>query len=210
MSPSTAVATILTALLIGAMSPGPSFVIVARNSIGLSRRDGLATALGMGIGGVLFSGVALLGLYTLLAAVTWLYVSLKVAGGLYLIYLGVQTFRSASREQSFPAGEGVRGGGSAFRQGVIVEATNPKTAAFFLAFIPQFINVPAGHVPLQFLVMGVICVALNTGADLVAVLGAARLHRRLVERPQMFKRLRQGSGLLMVSLGAGVLAMKRS
>jgi threonine/homoserine/homoserine lactone efflux protein len=61
MSPSTAIAAILTALLIGAMSPGPSFVIVARNSIGLSRRDGLATALGMGIGGVFFSGIALLG-----------------------------------------------------------------------------------------------------------------------------------------------------
>jgi threonine/homoserine/homoserine lactone efflux protein len=78
-----------------------------------------------------------------------------------------------------------------------------------LAFIPQFINLSAGHVPLQFLAMGIICVALNTGADLVAVLSAARLQRRLLERPQMFKRLRQGSGLLMVSLGAGVLAMKR-
>jgi len=102
-----------------------------------------------------------------------------------------------------PGGPG--GFGGAGRQ-----ATNPKTAAFFLAFIPQFINLSAGHVPLQFLAMGVICVALNTGADLVAVMGAAKLHRRLLEKPHMFKRLRQGSGLLMMSLGAGVLAMRRS
>ena len=64
MPASTAILTILAALLLGAMSPGPSFVIVARNAIGLSRGDGLATALGMGIGGVFFSGIALLGLYT--------------------------------------------------------------------------------------------------------------------------------------------------
>src|SRR5258708_12850529 len=85
MSPLTAIVTILAALLIGAMSPGPSFVLVARNSIGLSRRDGLATAVGMGVGGVFFAGIALVGLYTLLAAVEWLYVTLNVAGGLYLL-----------------------------------------------------------------------------------------------------------------------------
>jgi len=62
MPASTAIVTILAALLLGAMSPGPSFVIVARNAIGLSRGDGLATAAGMGIGGVFFSGIALLGL----------------------------------------------------------------------------------------------------------------------------------------------------
>jgi threonine/homoserine/homoserine lactone efflux protein len=133
MSPSTAVATILTALLIGAMSPGPSFVIVARNSIGLSRRDGLATALGMGIGGVLFSGVALLGLYTLLAAVTWLYVSLKVAGGLYLIYLASKIWRSAKTPLAFNQGS--------FWIGLSTQLSNPKTAIYygsiFAALLPQ-------------------------------------------------------------------------
>ncbi|MGF6245347.1 threonine/homoserine/homoserine lactone efflux protein [Paraburkholderia sp. GAS38] len=143
MSPSTAVATILTALLIGAMSPGPSFVIVARNSIGLSRHDGLATALGMGIGGVLFSGVALLGLYTLLAAVTWLYVSLKVAGGLYLIYLASKIWRSAKKPLAFNQGE-LNGGSNArksFWIGLSTQLSNPKTAIYygsiFAALLPQ-------------------------------------------------------------------------
>src|SRR5258705_9686761 len=96
MPASTAILTILAALLLGAMSPGPSFVIVARNAIGLSRTDGLATALGMGVGGVFFSGIALAGLYTLLSAVEWLYVCLKVAGGLYLIYIASKIWRGAS------------------------------------------------------------------------------------------------------------------
>jgi len=86
MTASNAFFSILAALLLGAMSPGPSFVIVVRNAIGLSRRDGLATALGMGMGGVLFACVALVGLYQVLAAVTWLYIGLKIAGGLYLLY----------------------------------------------------------------------------------------------------------------------------
>jgi threonine/homoserine/homoserine lactone efflux protein len=143
MSPSTAVATILTALLIGAMSPGPSFVIVARNSIGLSRRDGLATALGMGIGGVLFSGVALLGLYTLLAAVTWLYVSLKVAGGLYLIYLASKIWRSAKTPLAFNQGEATSNGNprKSFWIGLSTQLSNPKTAIYygsiFAALLPQ-------------------------------------------------------------------------
>jgi len=135
---------------------------------------------------------------------------LKIVGGLYLIYLGIQTFRIASREEMTMPDDNDRSGWMrAFRQGVVVEATNPKTAAFFLAFIPQFIRVETGHVALQFLVLGVISVLLNTGADLVAVMGAARLHRKLLHRPILFRRLRQGSGILMASLGVGLLAARR-
>ena len=103
-----------------------------------------------------------------------------------------------------------RGWARALRQGVVVEATNPKTAAFFLAFIPQFIRLEAGHVALQFLVLGVISVLLNTGADLLAVMGAAKLHERFLHRPSLFRRLRQGSGILMASLGVGLLAARRA
>src|SRR6201996_9773296 len=101
MPAQAAIPAILGALLIGAMSPGPSFLVVARNAIGLSRRDGLATALGMGIGGVFFSGIALLGLYTLLATVEWLYVGLKVAGGVYLVYLASKIWRGAAKPLAF-------------------------------------------------------------------------------------------------------------
>ncbi len=132
MSPLTAIVTILAALLIGAMSPGPSFVLVARNSIGLSRRDGLATAVGMGVGGVFFAGIALVGLYTLLAAVEWLYVSLKVAGGLYLIYIASKIWRGASAPLSAAdASAGRQNPRKSFWVGLSTQLSNPKTSIFY-------------------------------------------------------------------------------
>ena len=142
MPASTAMITSLAALLLGAMSPGPSFVIVARNAIGLSRGDGLATALGMGIGGVFFSGVALLGLYTLLASVEWLYVGLKVAGGLYLIYLASRIWRGATKPLAFDARPGaMTNRRKSFWVGLSTQLSNPKTAVYygsiFAALLPQ-------------------------------------------------------------------------
>ena len=100
MTASAAVFAILVALLLGAMIPGPSFVLVARNAISLSRRDGLATALGMGVGGIFFGSIALAGLYTLLVAVEWLYIALKIAGGVYLIFIASKIWRGASQPMS--------------------------------------------------------------------------------------------------------------
>jgi threonine/homoserine/homoserine lactone efflux protein len=142
MHATTAIFTILVALLIGAMSPGPSFLIVARHSIGLSRRDGLAAALGMGVGGVFFSGIALVGLYSLLAAVGWLYLSLKVAGGLYLIYIAIRIWRGA--KAPLTVGELTKGAGDtrkSFWIGLSTQLSNPKTAVYygsiFAALLPQ-------------------------------------------------------------------------
>lgn len=138
-----AIAAILAALTIGAMSPGPSFVLVARTSIGLSRRDGLAAALGMGIGGVCFSGIALVGLYTLLEAVTWLYTGLKIAGGLYLIYLASKIWRGASTPFSMTATDagGARNPLKSFWIALSTQLSNPKTAiaygSIFAALLPQ-------------------------------------------------------------------------
>ncbi|EEA01772.1 Lysine exporter protein (LYSE/YGGA) [Burkholderia sp. H160] len=143
MPASTAILTILAALLLGAMSPGPSFVIVARNAIGLSRGDGLATALGMGIGGVFFSGIALLGLYTLLATVEWLYIGLKVAGGVYLVYLASKIWRGAAKPLTFNETEtgSVGNPRKSFWIGLSTQLSNPKTAVYygsiFAALLPQ-------------------------------------------------------------------------
>lgn len=143
MSPLTAIAAILGALLIGAMSPGPSFVVVARNAIGLSRRDGLATAAGMGIGGVLFSGVALIGLYTLLAAVTWLYIGLKVAGGLYLVFLASKIWRGAAAPLTVDQSRAATNANASKSLwiGLSTQLSNPKTAivygSIFAALLPQ-------------------------------------------------------------------------
>jgi threonine/homoserine/homoserine lactone efflux protein len=137
-----ALASILGALLIGAISPGPSFVLVARIAIGRSRRDGLAAALAMGVGGVILGGLALLGLRTLLMQAGWLYLALKVVGGLYLLYLGVKLWRGASEPIAIAQtgdGAGSRPARS-FAVALATQLSNPKAAviygSIFAALLP--------------------------------------------------------------------------
>ena len=200
----------LAAALLLAVTPGPGMFYVVGRTWAAGRRDGLASSLGTMLGGFVHVAACVIGVSALVMASAAAFTALKLVGGVYLIYLGIQTFRAASRETMAMPQESATGWVRAFRQGVVVEATNPKTAAFFLAFIPQFISLGTGHVALQFLVLGVISVLLNTGADLAAVMGAAKLQERLLHRPVIFRRLRQGSGLLMASLGIGLLAARRS
>ncbi|WP_218013869.1 hypothetical protein [Rubellimicrobium rubrum] len=91
----------------------------------------------------------------------------------------------------------------------MVEALNPKTAAFSLAFLPQFVDVGEGHVALQFILLGVISVTLNTGADLIVAAIAGRVHSGLSARPNLVHRLREVSGGAMVLLGVGLLLARR-
>jgi RhtB (resistance to homoserine/threonine) family protein len=134
---------ILGALLIGAISPGPSFVLVSRIAVTTSRRNGVAAALGMGLGGIIFGGLALVGLSALLLEVAWLYAVLKLVGGVYLVYLAIRIWRGASeptnvaeitktklKESTF----------SSFALGLFTQLSNPKTAivysSIFAAFLP--------------------------------------------------------------------------
>ena len=87
---------ILTALALGAISPGPSFLFVMRTSVALSRRDGLAAAAGMGIGAAFVSTLALVGVRALIAQVGWLYIGFKLLGGAYLVYLAWRLWRGAA------------------------------------------------------------------------------------------------------------------
>jgi threonine/homoserine/homoserine lactone efflux protein len=143
MTASAAILAILASLWLGAMIPGPSFVLVARNAIGLSRRDGLATALGMGAGGIFFGSIALAGLYTLLQAVEWLYIGLKVAGGAYLIFVASKIWRGADRPIAMQDATGVAASSprKSFWVGLTTQLSNPKTAiwygSIFAALLPQ-------------------------------------------------------------------------
>jgi threonine/homoserine/homoserine lactone efflux protein len=133
---------ILAAIALGAASPGPSFVYVARTAVALSRLDGVAAALGMGIGGITFAALALLGLQAVLAQVAWLYAALKLAGGLYLLLLAFRLWRGAGDTASLPRGIGQRSPGlrRSFVLGLATQLSNPKTAvayaSIFAALLP--------------------------------------------------------------------------
>jgi len=100
----TALLAICGALAVGVVSPGPSFLMVARTAVAVSRGDGVAAALGMGAGGMLFAVLALVGLHLVLVAVPWLYVALKVGGGAWLAYLGWRIWRGARAPLPIGAG----------------------------------------------------------------------------------------------------------
>jgi len=137
-----ALGAIFGAILIGAISPGPSFVLVARTAIASSRSAGMATALGMGLGGLMFASAALLGLHVVLMAVPWAYLGLKVGGGAYLIFLAIQLWRGAY--ETIAMEEVSAGPGGSLRKslllGLATQLSNPKTAiayaSIFTALLP--------------------------------------------------------------------------
>ena len=142
MKEAVALAAIVGALGVGVVSPGPSFVLVARVAVSSARANGLAAALGMGLGGALFALAALLGLQAVLLAVPTLYVGLKIAGGLYLCWLGFRIFRGATHP--LPGG-GPQAGqrvslASSLWLGFSTQVSNPKTAvvyaSVFAALLP--------------------------------------------------------------------------
>ncbi|HET6159678.1 MAG TPA: LysE family translocator [Dongiaceae bacterium] len=144
MDPKLALLTILGTLAIGAMSPGPSFVVVVRASAALSRRDGLASALGMGCGGMMFAGLALAGLQALLMQVSWLYLVLKVAGGAYLVYLGIRIWRGAKTPLETSNGARPAAGGwrRSFAIAFATQISNPKTAIWYASVFAAFLPAP--------------------------------------------------------------------
>jgi threonine/homoserine/homoserine lactone efflux protein len=142
-----------------------------------------------------------------------LFTALKLIGAGYLVWIGVRTFQAARREGMMvlsggPAAPPV-GPRRAFREGVLVEALNPKTAAFFLAFVPQFVDPHQGSVALQFVVLGFVSVALNTLADIAVAFAAGGIREGAAARPALIRRLREASGAAMVALGTGLALAKR-
>ncbi|WP_062234791.1 LysE family transporter [Aureimonas sp. N4] len=145
MSASLALLGILGALLLGAVSPGPSFVLVSRISLKSSRPDGLAAALGMGVGGAIFATLALLGLVTLLLQVEWLYLVLRVLGGLYLVYLGIRIWRGSTEPLDLPDADAVRPSTvhRSFALGLVTQLSNPKTAIVYASIFAALLPAPA-------------------------------------------------------------------
>jgi threonine/homoserine/homoserine lactone efflux protein len=141
-------AGIVGALAIGAVSPGPSFVMVARVAISTSRAKGLAASLGIGFGGVAFALAALLGLQAVLVAVPALYAGLKLLGGLYLCYLGYRIFSRAKQPLQIDSNDGSEHASvyGSLLLGLTTQVSNPKTAivyaSIFAAFLPSTFSVP--------------------------------------------------------------------
>lgn len=182
------------AALVLAITPGPGIFYVLARSLAGGRREGILSSLGTFVGGLFHVFAAALGVSAILAASALAFHTVKYAGAAYLVWLGIRMIRTRNADLIVATAAPSQG----------AEALNPKTALFFLSFIPQFIASQAGHVFLQFIVLGAISVILNTMADLLVVLLAAPLERKLKHNARFRRRQRVASGLGMIGLGAYV------
>jgi threonine/homoserine/homoserine lactone efflux protein len=199
----------LAAASLLAVTPGPGIFYVAARSLAGGRAEGIASSLGTALGGLVHVLAGALGISALVLASAELFTALKWVGAAYLVWLGVRTMMAARRNVPGADAAPALGTRRAFREGVVVEALNPKTAAFFLAFIPQFLDPRAGAVALPFILLGSISVVLNTLADIVVAIGASRIREGAASRPGFIRRLREISGASMIALGAGLALAKR-
>src|SRR5579859_5615907 len=193
-------ALFLAAAFLLAITPGPGIFYVLARTLAGGRRAGISSSLGTFIGGLFHVCAAALGISAVLAASAVAFHTIKYAGAAYLIWLGIRMIRTRNAQMPFSAMPSQ----GAFRQGIFTEALNPKTALFFLSFIPQFIAPERGHVFWQFMLLGVISVAMNTTADLVVVYLAAPLERKLKSSAKFRRGQRVASGVGMIGLGAYV------
>ena len=192
-------AFLLAAVLL-AITPGPGIAyVVARTAAG-GRSEGLASCLGTGLGGMLHVLAAAFGLSVLIAQSAVAFTLLKYLGAVYLVYLGIRLWL---RREPAAAVETVtpQGARRALVEGIVVEALNVKTALFFLAFLPQFVDPGAALVP-QLVLLGSICVALNTLVDVVAVFIAHRLLSSGAARAARARVMTRMSAATMIGLGA--------
>lgn len=206
-------AMFFAAALLLAITPGPGIFYVAARTLSGGRAEGIASSIGTGLGGMVHVVAGALGVSAIVLASAELFTALKLVGAAYLVWLGIRTILIARRDSSSVLEGGAAapplGARRAFREGVLVEALNPKTAAFFLAFVPQFVDVSTGSVALQFVVLGFLSVVLNTLGDLVAVALAWRIRLGAAARPTLISRLRQSSGWAMIALGVGLSLARR-
>ncbi len=192
----------LTAALILAITPGPGIFYILTRSIKGGRSEGIASTLGTAIGDLGHVVAAALGVSAILSSSAVAFSVVKYAGAAYLIYLGIRTLASKDEVEIrdfMPRHSNRR----VIYQGITTEILNPKTALFFLAFIPQFIN-PDSAVALQFILLGCICVLCNTSVGLVVAFLAGAIGQRWQNSLSWQRGQRVFSGCSFIALGSYV------
>jgi threonine/homoserine/homoserine lactone efflux protein len=193
----------LTAAVLLAIAPGPGMLYVLARSLAGGKREGVLSALGTFLGGMVHVFAAALGISIILAKSAAAFATVKYVGAAYLCFLGVRMILDARRDKaasdaapdlSLPAR-------NPLWQGVATEVLNPKTALFFLSFIPQFVNRGEAHVFLHFVTLGTMSVVMNTTADLIVIALAGPIGRRIRSSATFRRRQRTVTGVIMIGLG---------
>jgi threonine/homoserine/homoserine lactone efflux protein len=188
--------------------PGPSVVYIVTRSLELGRSAGLVSMLGVETGGLVHVVMAALGLSALIASSAAAFSVVKYAGAAYLVALGIGKLTTRAPEPLAPRAIPPRS--RLYGQGIVVQVLNPKTAIFFLAFLPQFVDPDRGAVALQVLVLGACFTTLAVLSDGAYALLAGALGDRLRANVRMRHRLERASGGIYIALGAVAALSGRS
>jgi threonine/homoserine/homoserine lactone efflux protein len=186
--------------------PGPGVLFVVGRALSHGRRTAFATAAGHAAGNYLVAACVAVGLGSLLQRSEQLFTVVKLAGALYLVFIGVQAFRhrnSLAAAIASPAGSGSEGW-RALRDGIIVGVTNPKTFILFGAILPQFVNRGAGNVPAQMLLLAIVSVALGLVSDSAWGLAASGVRAWFARSPRRYALVGGAGGLAMIGVGVTI------
>jgi len=196
-------ALFLTASAVFILTPGPVVLYIVARSVSHGPRAGLASVMGAELGNAVHAIAAALGLAALLASSALAFSVVKYLGAAYLVYLGIRKLASRTEDGAPGAREAVPAAlGVVFAQGVAVAVLNPKTALFFLAFLPQFVDPGRGSSTAQILMLGGLFVGLAVVSDSAYALLAGRLGRWLWSHPRFVRGERYVSGTVYIGLGA--------
>jgi threonine/homoserine/homoserine lactone efflux protein len=199
---------ILTSLIL-LLTPGPAVLYIIARSVDQGRRAGLVSVASIEVGNFFHALAAALGLSALLLSSALAFSVVKYLGAAYLVYLGIRKILSPP-----PAAETESGRPQSLRQiffqGVTVAVLNPKTALFFVAFLPQFVNPGRGQVALQLLTLGCLFVGMACLSDGLYALLASSAGKWLKSRPQFIFAERYLAGLIYIGLGLTAALTKNS
>jgi threonine/homoserine/homoserine lactone efflux protein len=199
------------ASLIIIVIPGPGVLFVVGRALAHGRRTALATAAGHAAGNYMVAACVALGLGTLLQRSAQVFTAVKLAGALYLVFLGVQAFRHRhSLASALSSAPGATTGWRALRDGFIVGVTNPKAFILFGAILPQFVNRGAGNVPAQMLLLALISVLLGVASDSTWGLAASGVRVWFARSPRRYALVGGAGGLAMIGVGVTVALTGRS
>jgi len=188
------------AALVLLVIPGPAVFYVTSRSIGHGRAAGLVSALGIQVGTLVHVAAAAVGLSALLMSSAAAFGAVKYLGAAYLIYLGVQKLRRPESLELWGQTDQIKLS-RIFAQGVVVNVLNPKTALFFFAFLPQFVDASRGNVPAQILFLGMLFSFLGVTSDSLWAFFAGTVGHLLRRNPRWMRTQRYVSGGMLISLG---------
>jgi threonine/homoserine/homoserine lactone efflux protein len=198
--------TFTLAAVILNLTPGPSNLYIMSRSIGQGVKGGIVAAFGLACGLMVHVIASALGLAAIFKYSPMAYITIKIFGALYLIYLGINYWNNKDKKQNANIASKAKSNMRIFKESVLVEVTNPKTALFFLAFLPHFVSPASGPIAIQLLVLGTIVTLSAIPCDIMVAISCDKMASWLTKNKKTLRLQNRVSGSILVGMGSYLIA----